>query len=122
MNPKILLAEDEEHIAKLVSFKLTKEGCEVTIAKDGQEALDRLHEKPWDLLILDVMMPYHDGWSVLKKCRETPALKALPVLMLTAKNIQGQAAHVADLGANAYLRKPFDPAELARKVKELVHG
>lgn len=118
--PKILLAEDEEHIAKLVSFKLTKEGFEVTIARDGQDALNRLGEKPWDLLILDVMMPFHDGWSVLKKCRENPALKKLPVLMLTAKNIQGQAADFANLGANGYIRKPFDPAELAKKVTELL--
>jgi DNA-binding response OmpR family regulator len=118
----ILLAEDEEHIAKLVSFKLSREGFDVTIAKNGQEAIDKLLLKPWSLLILDVMMPFKDGMQVLKEVRATPALKGIPVLMLTAKSFQQDMANAAELGATQFLKKPFEPNHLAATVRQLIEG
>jgi DNA-binding response OmpR family regulator len=117
---QILLAEDEEHIAKLVAFKLSREGYEVTIARNGKEAVDQLLSKPWSLLILDVMMPVTDGWQVLKQARATPSLASLPVLMLTAKSHQQDMANAADLGATQFLKKPFEPANLALIVRKLI--
>jgi DNA-binding response OmpR family regulator len=114
------MAEDEEHIAKLVAFKLTREGYEVTIAKNGKEAIDQLLTKPWSLLILDVMMPICDGWQVLKQVRATSALAHVPVLMLTAKSFQQDMANAADLGATQFLKKPFEPANLAAVVRKLI--
>lgn len=116
---EILLAEDEEHIAKLVAFKLSKEGFAVTIARNGQEAIDRLREKPWKLFILDVMMPYKDGWQVLREIQASPELKAIPILMLTAKTYQKDMANAAELGATQFLKKPFDPTELATTVRRM---
>jgi DNA-binding response OmpR family regulator len=117
-----LIAEDEEHIAKLVAFKLGREGFEVTVAPNGQEAIDRLMAKPWALVILDVMMPLKDGWQVLKEIRANPALRGLPVLMLTAKSYQQDLANAADLGATQFLKKPFEPNHLAATVRKLIEG
>ena len=116
---EILLAEDEEHIAKLICFKLTKEGWNVTLARNGQEALDRLADKPWRLLILDVMMPLKTGWEVLQALRADPRFAGLPVLVLTAKGFQKDLTDAAAFGATAYLKKPFDPNDLAATVKRL---
>lgn len=115
----ILIAEDEEHIAKLISFKLSKEGFRVTVAKNGQEAIDQLRSKPWGLIILDVMMPLKDGWEVLKAVQSSQDLKRIPVLMLTAKTLQKDVASAAELGATHFLKKPFDPAELAATARRL---
>ncbi|MGZ3699148.1 MAG: response regulator transcription factor [Bdellovibrionota bacterium] len=116
---EILIAEDEEHIAKLVAFKLSREGYAVTVACDGGEAVARLPERPWSLVILDVMMPVHDGWHVLKTLRAS-AQPDIPVLMLTAKSYQKDVANAAELGATHFLKKPFDPNELALMVRKIV--
>jgi DNA-binding response OmpR family regulator len=118
--PWILLAEDEEHIARLVAYKLAREGYAVEHARDGMEALTWLPDRPWSLVILDVMMPLLDGWEVLRRIRAEPATHAVPVLMLTAKSQQRDLANAAELGATRFLGKPFDPAELARTVREMV--
>lgn len=115
----ILIAEDDEHIAKLVAFKLGKAGFQVQIAKDGQAALEFLPLRKWAVIILDVMMPHHDGFEILKQLRALAPLKETPVLMLTAKNFDKDRTHAADLGATFYLPKPFDPQELARVVAKL---
>ena len=119
---EILIAEDEDHIAKLVSFKLSKEGYSVTVARNGKEAIDQLLAKRWSLLILDVMMPICDGWQVLKQARSTPEISSIPVLMLTAKSYSQDITNAAELGATQFLKKPFDPANLALVVKKLVSG
>lgn len=115
----ILIAEDDEHIAKLISFKLKREGFEVEVARNGGEAIEFLDRKPWRVVILDVMMPVHDGWHVLKTMRERPGLEQTPVLMLTAKGRQKDVATAVELGAQQYLTKPFDPQELSDRVKKL---
>jgi DNA-binding response OmpR family regulator len=119
---RILLAEDEEHIAKLVAFKLAREGYEVTVARNGQEAIDRLPLERWSLVILDVMMPIRDGWQVLKAVRAEPSLSGVPVLMLTAKSYHQDMANAAELGATQFLKKPFEPGHLAATVKQLISG
>ncbi len=116
----ILLAEDDQQIARLVQFKLDREGFNVVIAEDGKEAIDYLLARKWALIILDVMMPVHDGWYVLKKLRQFTEIH-IPVLMLTAKSYHSKdIANAAELGASQFLRKPFDPNELAAQVKRIV--
>lgn len=119
---QILVAEDEEHIAKLLAFKLEREGYAVTIARNGQEAIDRLGAQPWALLILDVMMPLADGWQVLQQARANPATARLPVIMLTAKSFQQDVTSAAELGATQFMKKPFEPAALAASVRKLIEG
>lgn len=118
----ILMAEDEEHIARLVSFKLTKEGFKLIIAKNGQEAIDLLPSQEWSLIILDIMMPIKTGWEVLKEIRSSPnkTIAKTPVLVLSAKGLKKEVANAAELDAEQYLKKPFDPNELAALVKKLV--
>ena len=113
------MAEDEEHIARLIEFKLKKEGLDVSIARNGKEALEKWVTSPgWSLVILDVMMPIMDGWQVLKQIRQDD--QKTPVLMLTAKSSETDITKSLELGATKFLKKPFDPAELAKVVKEAV--
>lgn len=115
---RILLAEDEEHIARLIEFKLKKEGHQVRVARNGVEALEFFPEAEWSLIILDVMMPILDGWQVLKEVRtKNPDV---PILMLTAKSSETDINRSTELGATRFLKKPFDPAALARVVKECI--
>lgn len=116
---RVLVAEDEEHIAKLITFKLAKEGFDVICARDGQEALNLLAKDSCALVILDLMMPVMDGSEALKRIRSDGAYAATPVLILSAKGGQKEETAVLALGANRFLRKPFDPSELARVVKEM---
>jgi DNA-binding response OmpR family regulator len=113
---RILLAEDEEHIAKLIHFKLSKEGFSVGWAKDGREALSLAQTGEWDAIVLDVMMPYLDGWCVLKQLREDGNLT--PVLMLTAKGTENDVSKSLALGATRFLKKPFNPVELIEVLNE----
>ena len=119
---QILLAEDDAHIAKLISFKLGRDGFQVTVAQDGQQAIDLLTAQQWALVILDVMMPLKTGWDVLRAIRgsDNEQLKSVKVLMLTAKGSAKDVTDASELGADQYLKKPFDPAELSRTVRLLV--
>lgn len=114
------MAEDEEHIAQLVVFKLTKEGFGVTVARNGGEAVQFLHLKNWSVIILDIMMPICDGWEVLKTIRRQKSLSKTPVLMLSAKRPEQVPKEELHLGTEHYLSKPFDPSELSAKIKQMV--
>ncbi|MCM2323371.1 MAG: response regulator transcription factor [Oligoflexia bacterium] len=119
--PRILVAEDDEHISRLIAFKLGREGFEAVVAKDGAEALRLLGEGPWSLAILDAMMPFHDGWEVLRTLRGMPALAGLPVIMLTARSDPQARAGAEALGAR-FMKKPFDPSELVVAVREAMES
>jgi len=117
---KILIAEDDPQIARLVEFKLNREGFQVSIARNGKEAVDQMESDAWSLIILDIMMPILDGWEVLKRLKSS-SQSQIPVLMLTAKSYQKKdIANAADLGATQFLRKPFDLSELVAVVNSLV--
>jgi len=116
---EILLAEDEEHIAKLVEFKLARDGYQIFLAKNGQEAIEQFGTHNWSLIILDIMMPVYDGWQVLQALRLSQ-WASIPVLMLTAKGSQKDVSLAAELGATQFLRKPFDPNELSLTVKKIL--
>ena len=117
MSNKILIAEDESHLRKLVSDYLTKSGFEVTAARDGQEALDFFYKETFSLVILDIMMPRVDGLEVLKEIRQ---ISDIPVLMLTAKNTEFDEIEGFGSGADEYIGKPFSPAILLARVKALL--
>jgi len=117
MAKKIVIAEDEPHIAKLVVFKLEREGYDVTWAKDGGEAWDMIQKTAPDLAILDVMMPVMDGFEVLKKIKEDESLKDLPILILSARGQEQDVVRGFDLGVDDYIVKPFKPAELVARIK-----
>lgn len=118
MENRILLAEDEEKIRRLVAGYLTREGFRVLEAGDGEEALKKFEEtESIALVILDVMMPKLDGYEV---CRRIRALSLVPVLMLTARDSENDEIDGFNAGADEYIAKPFSPAILVARVKNLL--
>lgn len=116
---RVLVAEDEESLQKIIGIYLEKEGYEVEYASDGQEALDRLTEGMFDLVVLDWMMPKIDGLSV---CREIRTYHIpCKVIMLTAKSGSESEIRGLSCGADDYIRKPFDPKILLLRIKKLFH-
>ncbi|NPV09043.1 MAG: response regulator transcription factor [Anaerolineae bacterium] len=114
---RVLLIEDDEHLAKVVEITLSREGFEVFTARDGDLGLRRAYEQHPDLVILDVMLPGLDGWEV---CRRLKQMSNTPVLMLTARATEEDVLQGFDSGADDYVRKPFSLAELAARVKALL--
>ena len=116
---RILVVEDDRKVASFIKKGLEEEGHAVEVAADGAEAIDRATDGTvWDLLVLDVMLPKRDGFSVLKALRED-GVKA-PVLMLTARDAVGDRVTGLDLGADDYLTKPFAFEELLARVRALL--
>ena len=115
---KILVADDESRMRKLVSDFLSKKGYKIIEAADGAEAVDKFFEiKDIALVITDVMMPKMDGWEVLKEIRE---YSKVPVIMLTAKGEERDELQGFDLGADEYISKPFSPKILVARVDALL--
>ena len=122
MTKRVLIVDDEPNIVISLEFLLKREGFAVSVARDGEEALAAIRAQVPDLVILDVMMPRLDGFSVLSQVRADPAVAAVPVLMLTAKGREAEQKKGLALGANAYLPKPFSTHELIAKAKALLAG
>ncbi|KAB3532182.1 response regulator YycF [Alkaliphilus serpentinus] len=114
MEKKILLVEDERPIAEIVKFNLEKEGYQVEVAMDGEEALHKVAKLSPDLVLLDVMLPKMDGFQVCRKIRET---YSMPILMLTAKEEELDKVLGLEMGADDYITKPFGMRELLARVK-----
>ena len=118
-----MVIEDEDHISYLVNFLLQKEGYSVTLAHDGEKAKGMIDTAiPPGLVILDIKLPYYDGYQLLKHLRAKPEWKNVPVLMLTAKSNESDIIRAMDNGANDYLIKPFQPMELLARIKKIVNG
>ena len=115
---KILLVEDEESLAVGLEFNLSEEGFHVTIARDGIEALKLFDENDYDLIILDIMLPYHDGFEVARKIREKSL--QIPILMLTARTAAEDVVEGLEIGADDYITKPFQLKELLLRVKRML--
>lgn len=113
----ILVVDDEELIQELLRFNLEKEGYQVRIAGNGQEALAQIEKNQPDLVVLDVMLPGMDGLEVCKQLRTMPKCQELPVIMLTAKAEEIDKILGLELGADDYLTKPFSPRELVARIK-----
>lgn len=120
MAKKIVLAEDEPRLARLVEFKLKKEGYQVICKGNGEEALEAIKAEKPDLILLDVMMLVMDGYEVLRRVKEDESLKNIPVVMLTARTQERDVVKGIDLGADDYITKPFHPAELLARVKRIL--
>ncbi|MFN7172410.1 MAG: response regulator transcription factor [Fimbriimonadaceae bacterium] len=119
---KILVCDDERHIVRLIQVNLEKNGYQVVTAFDGKEGLEKVKSEKPDLCVLDVMMPYMDGFEVLKNLRRDPETEALPVIMLTAKAQDKDVFEGYHYGADMYLTKPFNPIELVSFVKRITQG
>ena len=117
MATKILIADDEGRIRKLVNDFLTKEGYEVIEATDGQQALDKFYGEKPDLAILDVMMPKYSGLEVCEEIRQN---SDMPIIILTAKTSESDELSGFSSGADEYIAKPFSPKILVARVNALL--
>jgi two-component system alkaline phosphatase synthesis response regulator PhoP/two-component system response regulator VicR len=119
---RVLVCDDERHIVRLIQVNLERQGYTVSTAFDGKEGLEKIRSEKPDLVVLDVMMPYMDGFEVLKTIRREPETENLPVIMLTAKAQDKDVFEGYHYGADMYLTKPFNPMELVTFVKRIAQG
>jgi len=116
----VLVVEDDRHIRDLIALHLGLEGLECTLIGDGREALDRLAGTPFDLVVLDLMLPGVDGLTLCKALRRTGANTSTPVLMLTARGEESDKVLGLESGADDYLAKPFGIREFVARVRALL--
>ena len=117
---RILIVEDEESLLKLESILLTSKGYQVTGVTDGRAALAEIARNPPDLVVLDIMLPEVDGFEVCRRIKEDPATRQIPVVMLTAKKSSQDYSRGVQVGADAYLTKPFKSVKVLEIVAELL--
>ena len=118
----ILVVEDEPHILQMVQYYLEGEGFSVNTAADGSAAVEALDGDAPDLVVLDIMLPHVSGIELLEQIRTLDGWNGVPVLMLTAKTAEEDVVRAFDLGADDYLRKPFQLAELVARINRLLRG
>ena len=116
---RVLVVDDDEVIRQLIAVNLTLEGFDVATAVDGQDCLDRVGDVNPDVITLDVMMPRLDGWVTATQLRRNPVTAGIKVVLITARAQEDDRDHGRQVGVDAYLTKPFDPAEMIRVVREL---
>ena len=120
MRKKILIVDDEPNIVISLQFLMRREGFEVVVARDGEEALDSVEKERPDLMLLDVMMPKINGFEVCERLRKDPSLADMRIVMLTAKGREAEMKKGLSLGADGYITKPFSTRDLVIQVKNLL--
>ena len=117
---RVLVADDDENLLAIVSYRLERSGYAVIPASDGEEAVRlALAERP-DLAVLDVMMPKLDGYEVTRRLRQHEETRRMPVILLTARAQEADVARGFEAGADDYVRKPFSPQELRARVQAIL--
>jgi DNA-binding response OmpR family regulator len=116
--PTVLVVEDDVHIAQVLTFMLERQGYRVIYAEDGRAAVQHIVSSPVpSLVLLDVMLPFVDGFEVLDLLRAREGWETVPVLMLTAKNSEQDTVRALDAGASDFIIKPFQPQELLARLR-----
>jgi DNA-binding response OmpR family regulator len=118
--PVVLIADDDPEILSLLSIRLNRAGYEVVEAADGEETLTKLRERYPDLVVLDVMMPGKNGWEVAKEIRKDPRFEHVGIIMLTAIGEKINEMTSPLYGADAYIDKPFEFAELESNIRQVL--
>jgi len=120
MTQRILVVDDDKQIVRLVQSYLDKAGYTILTAFDGEEAMRVIRSEHPDLIVLDLMLPKHDGYEITKWLRTDQTLAATPILMLTARIEDGDKILGLELGADDYLTKPFNPREVVARVRAIL--
>jgi two-component system, OmpR family, alkaline phosphatase synthesis response regulator PhoP len=120
MAQRILIADDEENIVISLEFLMKREGFEVLIARDGEQALEMIRAELPDLVLLDVMMPKKSGFEVCQEIKTDPQLRTVKILMLTAKGRETEIAKGLALGADSYVTKPFSTKDLVERIRGML--
>jgi len=122
MARRVLIAEDESNIVTSLEFLLRENGCDVRVARDGDEAVRLSESFVPDVVLLDVMMPVKSGFEVCRAIRANPALRGVKIVMLTARSRDAERDKGLGLGAHAYVTKPFSTKALLASIEELLRG
>jgi DNA-binding response OmpR family regulator len=117
---RILVADDDPVAARFVASLLTDHGFDVLVAQDGQHALDLALEHRLDLIVSDLVMPYRDGFELLRMVRSEPGLASLPVVIVSMKDREEDIVRGLELGADDYVVKPFNARELVARVRKIL--
>ena len=117
---KILVVDDERDLVETLVFRLEALGYEVLTAYNGQEGLDKARTEKPDLILLDVMMPVMDGYQVCRMLKFDEEFKSIPIIMLTARGQDKDKKTGSDVGADDYVTKPFDSADLTARIKKFL--
>ena len=120
MTKKILVCDDEPYILMALTDAVEMEGYECVTAINGKEALQKARETLPDLIMLDIMMPFMDGFEVCRELKADASTRDIPVIMLTAKSQQVDIQKGKDAGADDYITKPFRPSTLRKKFNEVL--
>lgn len=120
MAKKILVCDDEPYILMALTDAVEMEGYDCVTAINGKEALQKAREEHPDLILLDIMMPFMDGYEVCRELRADASTRDIPVVMLTAKSQQVDIQKGKDVGADDYITKPFRPSTLRKKFNEIL--
>ncbi len=120
MHAQVVVIEDEPDILEVIKYNLSREGFDVVGAKDGEEGLERVREMTPDLIVLDLMLPTTDGLELCRQLKSDPALRDIPVVMVTAKGEESDVVLGLGLGADDYITKPFSPKELVARAKAVL--
>jgi CheY-like chemotaxis protein len=113
---RILVVDDEPHLVRLMEFILAKQGHSMISAVNGREALEKARSERPDLILLDIMMPYIDGYEVAQTLRADDEIKSIPIILLSAKAQDEDIQRGLDLGVDEYITKPFSPEHLVHVV------
>ena len=116
---QILIADDEPHISRALSFVLQKEGFSIDVATNGAEALQKIREKKPMVAFLDIVMPKMTGLELCREIRSDPEIKGTHIIILTAKGQELDRQNCMAAGADEYLTKPFSPKEVLERVRKL---
>ena len=122
MSYKVLIADDEPNIVISLEFLMKREGHQVVVARDGNQALEAIRREKPDLVLLDVMMPGKTGFEVCQAVRADESVARTKILMLTAKGRDTDLAQGLGVGADGYMTKPFSTKDLAARVREMLAG
>lgn len=120
MSKKVLIVDDEPSIIVALQFLMEQNGYETLVAFSGEEAMETIARQHPDLILLDIMLPVVDGFEVCQRVRENPDWNDIRIVLVTALGNEANVTKGLDLGADAYVTKPFSNADLVAKVKELL--
>jgi DNA-binding response OmpR family regulator len=117
---RVLVVEDEQDVAELIRYNLSKEGYEVRLSGNGADALRQAREARPELILLDIMVPQLNGWEVCRRLKQDPETRGIPVIMVTGRAEEGDKVLGFEMGADDYVTKPFSPRELIARVRAVM--
>jgi phosphate regulon transcriptional regulator PhoB len=117
---RVLLVEDEGDVAEMIRYNLSKEGYDVVLTSNGNDALRLAREHRPDVLLLDIMVPQLNGWEVCRRLKKDPELAAIPVIMVSGRVEEGDKVLGFEVGADDYVTKPFSPRELIARIRAVL--